>query len=95
MRNLGLNRVAEENLKFLDEDVKELIISYANGINEYVQSAFLLPLEYYILRAEFRPWTPKDTLAFNKLISFRLTFDWAFEYTRSLLATNIGEDLAE
>ena len=95
MRNIGLKRIAEQNYIHLDSDTKDILESYVAGINEYAINTKLLPIEYYILFVDYRPWTPVDTLSFHKFLSFVLSFDWPFELIRAYLNEAIGEELAD
>jgi len=64
-----------------------MIDSYVNGINDFIQnvglfsgvSAHLLPYEFYIFGMtgdKLEPFTRADVLAFGRLISFHLSWNW-------------------
>ena len=57
MRNMGFYRLAEESVPFLDDEAREVLQAYTDGINDFIQgislfgtdsSAALLPPEFYI-----------------------------------------------
>jgi penicillin amidase len=75
LRTLGLRRAAERSLPLLSRATSDALAGYTDGVNAYVASN-PLPPEYPALEiTQFRPWTPADSIAVIKLISFGLSFD--------------------
>jgi acyl-homoserine lactone acylase PvdQ len=70
----------------MDNDDKEILQSYCDGINDFVDgigltkvnsTAKLLPPEFYAVGLDkFEPWTPINTLALLKLLNFHLSWNW-------------------
>ena len=77
---IGLHRAAGESYRVIvsNSSFKELLSymeAYTEGINlfiEYAKERHALPPEYYLLGAEPEPWTPVDSLAIGRLISWGL-----------------------
>ena len=91
---LGLEKVTQESWnKEQDLDIRDMLTSYADGVNDYVkgislsgydeqhkQTARVLPPEFIafgITKDNFEPWTPVDSMIMFRLISFHLTWNWA------------------
>jgi penicillin amidase len=75
LRTLGLRRAAFASWVRLDGEEKGWAKSYADGVNAWLASN-PLPPEYTPLElTSAEPWTPVDSLAIGKLLSFQLSFD--------------------
>ena len=53
-RTIGFARAAKAIVANLPEDQKEILHSYASGINAYIKAAKVLPFEFLILRYQTR-----------------------------------------
>src|SRR4051812_32105210 len=74
-RNLGVRRAAERSLSRLSRPVQKALEAYSAGVNAY-RAEHPLPPEYAALEvATVAPWTPLDSVAIAKAISFSLSFD--------------------
>ena len=74
-RTIGLRRAAERTWAAASADLKGDLEAYADGVNAYVTD-HPLPPEYAALGLDaVAPWTPVDSLAVGKAISFGLSFD--------------------
>ena len=93
-RTIGYRRCAEDTYKTLNDEYKNLMQAFADGVNDYIEnikissesSAYVFPLEFYVFKLtdKIEPWTPIDSLASIKLISFSLTWDWAQDLLREI-----------
>lgn len=99
MRLFNLKGIAEEMWNMLSDDEKLLLQSYADGVNEFMKNAkpYDLPFELLVLgiynTERLPPWTPIDTLAFARFITFNLSFD--DEGTFGMKYENIKDKLLE
>lgn len=67
IRTFGFHRVAVEDEKLLDEELREWLGSYLLGINTYIESKVQkLPVEFSMLRAKPEPWTLNQLLSFSE-----------------------------
>ena len=80
----------------LEEEERSILQAYVNGINDYVAGVSILNKETdYILPPEFwffgmtyevqKPFTIADVLAYGRLISFQLTWNWNHDMQREAL----------
>ncbi|MBK1712094.1 penicillin acylase family protein [Rubrivivax gelatinosus] len=94
LRTLGLRRAAEQSLAAASPELRAGLEAYAAGINAWV-GAHTLPADYARLRlSAFVPWTPVDSLAVAKLVSFQLSFDFDTDLSSAWLAYRaaLGDD---
>jgi penicillin amidase len=92
MRTLGLRRVAERELARVEARLRDLLHSYAAGVNAAVQAAAALPLEFQLLRLEPEPWSAVDSLAIGKVIALGFSTNMETELFRSELVRDIGAE---
>lgn len=103
LRTLGWERVARQELEVLDPDVLEILQTYSDGVNAYLQthSGTALSLEYAFLGLlspdyQVKPWEPIDTLVWAKVMAWDLSGNMDGEITRSLLLADLNaEQLAD
>jgi penicillin amidase len=57
-----LKKTAKRILSQLPAHEKSLINAYTKGVNDVASNMSAKPFEYFLLSAEFRPWTPVDSL---------------------------------
>jgi penicillin amidase len=97
LRTLGIKRQAQKQyLNYTDED-KELLQSYAAGINAGNENLGIwLPLEYYLLGTKPAKYRAEDAIALMLLMALDLGGNWEkelsrLEYSRSLTTDQIWE----
>lgn len=75
-RTIGLRRAAERSLPVLSAQSRRDLEAFADGVNAWVAAHPQLTPEYGALKlTTFEPWTPLDTVAVAKAITFGLSFD--------------------
>lgn len=94
MRTMGFLRSARNDLLHLDERSLQELQAYADGVNDYVASLDVLPVEFLLTQTTFEKWTPLDSLVFCKFMSWTLTHDWLTQLFRTRLATLLGKERA-
>ncbi len=97
VRTMGWRRVAEQELALLSADSRALLQAYADGVNAYVadRSPSDLSLEYSVLALTNRgyrvePWTPVDSLAWLKAMSYDLSGNATAEIARTQVTAAVG-----
>lgn len=84
-RVYGFRRVAEKLWAGASAHTREVIESYARGVNAWIEQC-ALPLEFQALRYRPRPWTPIDSIALGKLFAEKLSFTVDADIFRALLS---------
>jgi len=90
MRTLGLRRLAERSLARLDDPSRAALNAYANGVNAWLTSSDThLPLEYTLTGIRPEPWSPVDSVLWQKLMALQLAGNWPDDILRARLARRI------
>ena len=92
-RTWGHFRRAGEDLDALSERERTILDAYSQGVNSFLEQG-PLPLELQLLRVVPEPWTPRDTLAFGRLMYQNLTIAGAQEWAVLEEARARGVDAA-
>jgi penicillin amidase len=95
---LGLRESAEAEFKRTEPQVRTALERYAEGVNSVVlslsSSRRQLPVELQLLGITPAPWTPVDSLAVGRLLSWRLAENHQSELVRAALASALGLEAA-
>lgn len=89
LRTLGVRRSAEANVKRLDVETQALLASYAAGVNAFIGTSPVMPIEFWLTGAKFEPWTPADSLGWIKMLAWDLGGNWRNELLRMRLAKTL------
>jgi penicillin amidase len=89
LRTLGVRRAAEANLRKLDSETRRLLDRYAAGVNAFLASDPVLPVEFWITGARPEPWSPADSVAWVKMMAWQLGGNWQSELLRMRLAKTL------
>ena len=92
LRTLGIRRAAEANLKHLDAETQSLLEAYAAGVNAFLASKPVLPLEFWMTGVNPEPWTPADSLGWVKMMAWDLGGNWRNELLRLRLSKTLSND---
>ncbi|MGQ9683489.1 MAG: penicillin acylase family protein [Anaerolineae bacterium] len=94
MRTIGLGRQAEVEWTLLSDDVRQGVAMYTRGVNAWMQSQAILPLEFQWLGYRPAPWRPQDTLAVARLLAWRQANGWQSELLQARLVAAVGPERA-
>ena len=86
LRTIGVRRSAQANFDQLDSDTREVLESYAAGVNAYLAGDPVLPVEFLLTGARPEPWTPIDSIVWVKMMAWDLGGNWRDELLRMRLA---------
>jgi penicillin amidase len=89
MRTLGVRRAAEANFGTLDAETRQMLESYAAGVNAFLADAPVLPPEFWLTGVRPEPWTPVDSVAWVKMMAWDLGGNWRNELLRLRLAKSL------
>lgn len=95
VRRLGLGQAARAELARMDAEARGVLEAYSAGVNAYIDTrADSLAPEFQILRTRPAAWTPPDSLAIAKWMSYLLSFNGSVELVRARLAEKFGIESA-
>jgi penicillin amidase len=95
MRNMGFEEAALNDFENLSPKMRELIASYSDGVNAWMDSRKLnWPIEFLILRFRPEPWTPLDSLVVKEIMALMLCPDYKSEAVRGKLVDRLGAEKA-
>lgn len=82
-RIVGFWRAAEAELALLDDETRQWLTWYAEGVNAYIdQRPGHLGAEFNLLRVRPAPWAALDSLGHGKVMAWSLSLNWESELTR-------------
>ncbi|MFQ5752698.1 MAG: penicillin acylase family protein, partial [bacterium] len=95
IRTWGFNRTAQEIFQFLSPESRQVLEAYTEGVNAYIASHMeRLPIEFSILRYKPELWKVEDSVAFSRLMAWKLSFSWYVEIVLAQLVNKLGETKA-
>jgi penicillin amidase len=94
MRTLGLARVADRIVAKMDAPTRGKLEAYSAGVNAFLDSRPVLPVEFQVLRVKPEPWKPADTMAWLLVMSWDLSSNWRSELARLRFANALGRERA-
>jgi acyl-homoserine lactone acylase PvdQ len=90
MREVSVASNSYHALDDLNDKTREVMQAYIDGINDYVQQSWLLPIEFWITNQKWQPWEIVHSIQFYKVLDFFLTRDFLYEPLRTELARKYG-----
>lgn len=94
-RTFGFNRLGATDWQNANQEIKDVISAYAEGINAFLKDpSSKLPIEFSLLRHQPEPWQPQDTTAFARVMIWQLSHAWYSEIVRAQVIQTVGEEHA-
>lgn len=94
-RRLGGARVARRDYAAAGPEAKQMLDSYALGVNAYIESCGQVPVEYRLLGVQPEAWQPWHSIAVMRQIGFLMGSFWMKLFRAAALARvgsgNIGK----
>jgi penicillin amidase len=91
MRTIGINRLAEAEIKKLPKEVVSSLHSYTSGVNEYIEEHDgKLPLPFFLLGYKPKSWTDADSLAILKYHQYQSDESWQLDDLRQRILDKFG-----
>ncbi len=95
LRIIGLGRAARNDIAHASSETLHALKAYALGVNTFIgANQNKLPLEFTLLRFKPEAWQPVDSLAWAKMMSWGLSFNWDAEIVRAELISKLGAERA-
>jgi penicillin G amidase len=90
LRTIGIRRAAQANLRHLDADTRDLLDAYAGGVNAFLDTKPVLPIEFWIFNLAPERWSAVDSAAWAKMMAWDLGANWRSELLRLQLARRMA-----
>jgi penicillin amidase len=91
MRTIGINRLAEADLKKVSQKSANSLRSYTQGVNAYLAAHDgKLPLPFYLLAYKPKTWKESDSLAILKYLEYQSDESWPLDDLRQRLIEKFG-----
>ncbi|EGR31981.1 penicillin amidase family protein, putative [Ichthyophthirius multifiliis] len=68
LRSLKLEKNAQKKFENSSQKIKDILQCYSNGINDYVDSLSILPIEFLLTDEKFHKWEPHHSYALAFII---------------------------
>jgi len=94
MRTLGMARMAGRMAARLDPDTRANLDAYAAGVNAFLATDPVLPIEFQVFRIQPEPWKADDTLGWLLVMAWDLSSNWRLELARLRYAAAMGPERA-
>ena len=95
MRTLGLARWAGLIAAKLDAETRGNLEAYAAGVNAFLATDPVLPVEFHVFRMTPEPWKPADSVGWLLVMSWDLSSNWRSELGRLRFAAKLGRERAQ
>lgn len=93
-RTMGYRRVAATTFRALSGEAKMALEAYAAGVNAWIGEGHLLPIEFQLLGVKPEPWSPLDSIVWEKMMAWNLGGDYDMELLRQQLSNALGPERA-
>jgi penicillin amidase len=93
-RTLGLARMSAHIVERMDADTRANLEAYAAGVNAFMASDPVLPVEFQAMRLGFASWRPEDSVGWLLVMAWDLSTNWRTELGRLRYATKLGAQRA-
>ncbi|HEY4997934.1 MAG TPA: penicillin acylase family protein, partial [Usitatibacter sp.] len=92
MRTLGIARLSERIVARLDAKTRANLEAYAAGVNAYLDTDPVLPVEFQVFRMKPDRWKPADTMGWLLVMAWDLSSNWRIELARMRFAAKLGSE---
>src|SRR5258706_12458250 len=94
MRTPGTARLSTRIVARLDAETLAGLEAYAAGVNAFIDSDPVLPVEFHVFRVKPARWKPADTMGWLFVMAWDLSSNWRTELARMRFAAKLGPALA-
>jgi penicillin amidase len=92
LRMWGFARIATDLVATMSADSRMALEAYTDGINGFIEShQDRLPVEFSLLRYKPEKWRVEDSIAFTRLMAWRLSFSWYVDPVLAELVEKMGD----
>ena len=95
MRTIGLYGTAKQFETKLDQESKDTLEAFCEGVNDYLaRPGVKLPFEFIFLKGRPAPWGPADCLTYGLFVTWLLDAFWPHKLMREKLVRALGLEKA-
>jgi penicillin G amidase len=94
MRTLGFGPLSGQIVARMDEDTRGALEAYSAGVNAYLATNPVLPVEFQVFRVKPDRWKPADTVAWMQVMAWDLSGNWRTELGRLRFSAKLGRENA-
>ena len=94
MRTLGMARMAERIVARLDAETLQTLEAYAAGVNAFLATKPVLPVEFQVFRIHPQAWKPADSVGWLLVMAWDLSSNWRSELGRLRYIAKLGPERA-
>src|SRR5688572_245878 len=92
MRTLGVARAAQQMAASADAPTRAAFESYAAGVNAFLASKPVLPIEFHVFGITPEPWTAADSMGWLLVMAWDLSGNWRTELARLRFMAKLGAE---
>src|SRR5688572_25170386 len=92
MRTLGIARTAQRMADVADAPTRAAFEAYAAGVNAFLASKPVLPIEFHVFQIDPQPWTVADSMSWLLVMAWDLSGNWRTELARLRFMAKIGAE---
>lgn len=93
MRDVGIQQVAAGSLQVCSPAAIEMLEAFAEGVSSRIDQG-RLPPEFALVGARPEPWSPSDSIAIWKFLSYHSSLGWVGDLFRARLIQTVGAEKA-
>lgn len=91
LRLWGFRRIADEIARILSPESRAALTAYAAGVNAFIEThQGRLPIEFSLLGYKPEAWQIEDSIAFTRLMAWKLSFSWYVDLMLQELVEKVG-----
>jgi penicillin amidase len=91
-RTMGYARLVKSDYEAISAGARAALDAYAAGVNQWLGEGHTLPPEFQLLGFKPAPWSPYDSLVWQKMMAWDLSGDYEQELLRAQLAAALGPE---
>ncbi len=91
LRLWGFRRIAEQIVPTLSDESRAVLEAFCDGVNAYIDSHTTdYPIEFTLLQYKPEHWQIEDSIAFARLMAWKLSFSWYVDLVLYKLVDRLG-----
>ncbi len=95
VRIWGFKRAADKIVDMLSSESLQALNAYTVGVNAFIEShSDKLPVEFALLKYKPEIWKIEDSIAFVRMMGWKLSFSWYTDLVLQKLVSRLGEEKA-